>query len=410
MYKRQVHARGASKAYRVGKFLQRNRTISLSLATVFLALSVALISVSQSARKIRQEADRAEAARSFLFDMVAKSDPFTSGGEKTLSEAVDEAIDSIDSQFIQQPDIEAELRYTIGSALSSQGKYASAREQLGLALHYFQVHGPAQKEALTLTALGRALWSEGDFEAARIELESALDLVADDPSPANQITAVEIMGDLAGLLPNLERNDEAIALVKQALAKIDQGVVIDPLNQAVLFNNLAVAFDYKQQYAESIGAYEQSIFYHRKISAAHPDLAIALSNVAQTYELVGDMDAALVKAEEAYQMIVEILGADHPETSLLQHNLGSLMINAGDFESAVPHLIGAVRSAEIAYGAEHLYTGRFSFKAAFALHKLGQIDAANHYALRAGEIYAINDDTPESWITALQELNEALTP
>lgn len=403
-----VNARGASRLYRTGKFLQRHRTVSIAVAVVIIALSGALISVTQSARLARQEADRAEAAKSFLLEMISTSDPFQSGGETTIADAVLGSIPSIDSDFAGQPALQADLRYTIGIALSGQAKVEAAREQLQLALGHFQVHGPPRNEAKAHAQLGTILWNEGDFENARTAFEKAKALAAKDSSTLGRTVYLDTLIGLTGLLPNLERYDEAVDLGLEAQTLIAQGVTVDTLNHAVLYNNLAVVYDYQENYSKSVEAYEKSIELHREISDAHPDLAIALGNLAQTYELLGDLEKAVEASGEAYRMIAGNLGVEHPETLVLRHNYGSLMLNAKRLAEAVVELQAVADMAPEAYGEEHLYTGRFHYKVALARQQLGEVSKAQHHAGLARRAYLANEDTPESWFEQLDTMDQQL--
>ncbi|MFK7886798.1 MAG: protein kinase [Gammaproteobacteria bacterium] len=403
-----VRARGASRLYRAGKFFQRNRSVCIAASVVFLALSAALLSVTRSATQIRLEAQRTEVAREFLIEMISRSDPFDSGGDKTIASAVEESILFIDSRFSDQPDIEAELRYTIGAALYSQAKYELAREQTEHALAYFREFGPPRKEALARAVLARIHWYDTAYEEARAQYKAAIALVVDDDSEASKTTYAELLGDLAGLLPYLDQQDEGIRLAQEALALIADGVTISVRNHAVTYNNLAICYDANEQHAEAIEAYEKAISFHRQVSAAHPDLAIALANLAQTYELVDDMPLALARVEEGYQMIRDILGEEHPETLLIRHNLGSLQINAKKYAQAAENLTAVAHGAMTGYGPEHVYTGRFHHKVAIVRFELKEFAVAREYAERARQIYAVNEDVPEPWAEGLRTLDEQL--
>lgn len=405
-----VAARGASRVYRSVKFFQRNRAVSTALAVVILALSGTLLSVTQSARETRLEAGRTEAVRTFLIQMVSTADPFNAGVEKTIAAAVRDAIPSVDEQFADQPEIQAELRYAIGLALYGQGKYELARQQMEQALGYFQSFDLTTKQALARAVLGRISWTNLAHEEARVQLEAALELAARDRSDQGRTLYLELLGDLSGLLPNLELYDEGLNLAQEALALISQGDEISALNHAVIYNNLAICYDSKQQYPEAIEAYKKSIALHRSTGQASADLAIALGNLGQTYELVDDMKSALARAEEGYLMIGPILGQAHPETLLLRHNLGSLLLNAEQHADAAGHLSAVALSALDGYGPEHLYTGRFFYKAALASHRTDQRQAARQQAAKARAIFTLNDQVPDSWLLELDKLEQQIGP
>lgn len=394
-----VAARGTSTLYRAGKFLQRHRAASIAVAAVILVLVASLVTVLGSARQARLEAARAQATQSFLVEMISQADPFENTGSPTIAGAVERAIPNIDKQFGDDPHIQAELRYAVGFAMSGLGRVTVAKEQLVQALAYYEEQGPPLSEALALAALGRVYWEQTEFEQAEAQFRKALEITQEQNA---EQTSLELLVDLTGLMPSLKRYDEGVALAQKALAMVDAGIELTPLTQAVLWNNLAVCFDGLEDYEESIEAYEKSIELHRINNDRHPDLAIALGNLGLTYEMVGDMDRALSRVEEAYTLKKDVLGDGHPETALARYNLGSLMINAAKFADAAEHLAGAADTSLTAYGETHIYTGRFFFRAAVALQRLEEHDRAVALAERARRIYLANDnDVPASWLEDL---------
>lgn len=393
-----VAARGASVFYRAGKFFQRHRATSFAVLAVIAVLSVALVSVLRSASETKMEAARAQATQSFLLQMISQADPFENTDSPTIAGAVERAIPNIGKQFADEPQTQAELRYAVGFAMSGLGRYDVAKEQLALALAHYEEHGPGLSEALARAAMGRVYWEEAAFDQAEAEFRAALTLT---DSQRHRETYLEMLVDLTGLMPYFERYEEGVQLARQALALADQGVPLTQLTHAVLWNNLAVCFDGLEDYEQSIAAYEKSIELHRLNNDRHPDLGIALGNLGLTYELVGDMDRALSRVQEAYSMKVQALGEQHPESVVTRYNLGSLMINANLLTSAAEHLTAAAETSLTAYGESHIYTGRFYFRAAVALAGLEQEERALELADRARTIYADNDDVPESWLADL---------
>ena len=83
-----VHARGASRLYRTGKFITRYRTGVAAAAAVFLAMTAALIVVEQQRELARGEAARARAAKEFLVEMIGRADPYENPETRTMAEAV----------------------------------------------------------------------------------------------------------------------------------------------------------------------------------------------------------------------------------------------------------------------------------------------------------------------------------
>ena len=174
-----VRARGASMAYRIRKFVRRHPGATAATALTIVTLASALVVVSFQSVESRRQADRAEAARQFLVDMIGRSDPYATAGTQTLADSLEQAIPTIDEQFAGQPSLEADMRYAIGFALSGQGKIAAAREQLEQALTLYEANGTELQKAQVLTALAVVAWDESDYAESERLFKAALDQLTD---------------------------------------------------------------------------------------------------------------------------------------------------------------------------------------------------------------------------------------
>lgn len=399
-----VAARGASRLYRAGKFVQRHRSGVFATAAAFAVLAVSLVVVSMQAGEARREAARAEAARQFLVQMISRADPYENTQSPTIAGALRQAIPGIDEQFAGQPRLEAEIRHAIGFALSGLGEFDTARGQLEQALRIYSRIGDRVGRARALSALAGVNWGESDYLQADRQYRRALALVENDASAEARQATFGILTDWAGLLPKIDQGQRAVETGLRAIGMIDRLAVVDPLDHAIAYNNLAGAYDALGVYEQSILAYEKSIELHRRHSNAHPDLATALGNLGLTYELVGEMDKAVATVEQAVVMQRDLLGENHPQYVLMRYNLGSLQINAGQLEDAAVNLTAAVEAAERAYSPDHLYTGRFNHRLAALYAELDRRDMARAHAGVAADIYRARDDVPDAWWTDLQQI------
>lgn len=405
-----VHARGASRWYRLGKFVQRNRAASLGVLAVFAALLIGLVAVSLQAQQARLQAERAEAAKDFLVRMISQADPYENAGEPTMAGALLRAVPEIGEHFSGQPQLAADLRYAVGFALEGLGQIDKAQEQLQLALDYYREQADPVPIARTVTALGRVSWANSDYTQAEQRFEQALALLEGLDNPAAIQVRYNTLADLGGLLPKVEQYARAEQVTRQALALQAQIADLRPLELPVLWNNLANALEGNDDLPGAIAAYERSIELHRQQHAAHPDLAIALANLGMTYEVAGDLNKAVALAAEAADMQDQMLGAAHPEALLQRYNLGSLQFNAGQFDAAAGNLAQAAAGAAEAYAPTHVYTGRFNHRLAEVLLALGRRDEAIAPARIAAAIYAENPEVPERWREALAEIYKDLPP
>lgn len=406
-----VEARGASTAYRMAKFVKRHPGATVSTAAALLILVAALVVVSYQAVEARRQADRAEAATAFLVDMIGQSDPYVNAGTQTLASALQEAVPRIDERFSGQPLVEADLRYAVGYALYGQGELELSRVQLEKARDAYRISGDKVEEARTLNVLAGVAWDESEMELAeRLYLET-LALVPQDGTAESNRVRFQTLSDYGGLLPLVEKPQEALRVLDEAQALMDAhpDMGVSLLSEAVFWNNRAVVYDGLEQYDLAIAAYETSIEKHNQENPeGSPDLGTALANVALTYELVGDMDKAVEYLGRSVEVQRRALGGDHPQFTLALYNYGSMLLNAGQPELAVENLQAAVDGASQAFDANHLYVGRFNHRLGEAYRAVDQPELARQYLGVAEAVYRQRDDVPERWIEAVSEALEDL--
>ncbi|MCB1641704.1 MAG: serine/threonine protein kinase [Xanthomonadales bacterium] len=403
-----VTARGASRWYRLGKFVQRHRAASLAVLGIFAALLIGLLAVSLQARQAREQAARAEAAKDFLISMISQADPFENAGEATLAAALQRAIPEIGERFAAQPELQAELRYAIGFALEGLGLTEQAKAQLTRALQWYEQGEDPVPLARTLTALARVSWADSDYRQGEAQLQQALALLEGLDSDAARKARYDALADLGALLPKMDEFARAEQVTRQALDLRDSVPGVRAVDGPVLWNNLATALEGQGDLTGAMAAYERSIALHRALHPAHPDLAIALGNLGMSYESQGDLPRAIAMVAEAAAMQDDLLGPQHPDALLMRYNPGSLQLNAGQLPEAADNLQRAAAGAAQAYAADHLYTGRFQHRLAEALLALGRSDEAAAAAAEAAAIYSNNDEVPEHWREALAELRRDL--
>ena len=407
-----VQATGTSVGYRLGKFLKRHPGASIATSLTILTLAVALVVTSIQGNEARRQADRAEAAKQFLEEMIARSEPFGAAGTMTLAAALKESIPTISDRFSSDPLLEAEMRRAVGFALTGQGETELAREQLDAAWALYENLGSDFQKARAKNDLAIVAWDESDYERAEKDFEEALGYVESVTTPEGLILKYDILTNFVGLLPNMDKPEPALELSERAMALFEDypELEFDPLNHAVMYNNRAHSFDLLEDYDSSITSYERSIELHRELTpSGSPDMATALANLALTYELVDRMDLAVEYLEQAVEMQRELLGPTHRQYLAAVFNLGSMQYNAGDTAGAIENIAIAVVGADEAFPPNHLYTGRFNHRLAEIHYENGNPELAAPYAERASVIYQNHEDVPERWVVGVTHLLEQIS-
>jgi len=210
-----VLARPPSKIYRFHKLARRNKAAFAATAVVFLALLGGLgvstwmfakeraahqraIAAEKEQKRLRQEADlarqqaeaddkraRTEAQKSqqvatFLKEMLQGVDPEEAQGQDTtiLKKILDRTAARIGADLKTQPEVEAQIRETLGRVYADVGEYGPGIEMLrrALQLHETTTGPETTNTARLLALLGEVLLDAKDFVGAESTHEKALAL------------------------------------------------------------------------------------------------------------------------------------------------------------------------------------------------------------------------------------------
>ena len=420
-----VAARPPSLAYSARKYVRRHRVVVAVGVTTLGALVVFSAMVSQHARELRVERDRASAeaalarrVTAFTAQLFDQASPSSAGAAAiTARELLDAATRQLRGRGRSDPpDVRAALLESVGNAYVGLGLYPEAEPLLREAVTLRRAEAAAQPAALgtSLQSSARLALGAGDFaraealgrealtvletsatastaerHAARLDLAETLRRAGKlDEAAALAVTAVDVLGrssdagsDVHALaLYTLGRIraaqgqlDAAIALLEQAVER-RQAMYGDSsvwTNEAK--NGLADALYLRGDLGRSEGLYRELVASNEEIFGDdHQETGIVLSNLAN---VLGDQPEKRAEAAAAYRRAARIvrarLGPMSPETATIENNLGSLMLATRDWHGAEQAYREALRIRLVVLGAEHPETAAAQMGLALALNKLG---------------------------------------
>jgi len=218
-----VLASPPSTAYRVRKFVRRNRVAVVAGSMVVVALLIGIIGTTIGLMKARRQAESAQKVSDFVVSMYQELNPrvMRSHGS-TPEEIFGRAIERIEVELADQPLVQARLMWTLGDAYSVFGQNERARylmersaeirrEQLGEedldyvmsisflgdvlsemgdqqgAIRYHEHAAAVRRKVLgpdhhtvgwSLRSLGIAHWRAGDCDAARSLYRESLEIIS----------------------------------------------------------------------------------------------------------------------------------------------------------------------------------------------------------------------------------------
>ncbi|MCH7945414.1 MAG: tetratricopeptide repeat protein, partial [Armatimonadetes bacterium] len=359
-----VVASPPSTAYRLKKFLHRNKGPVGAVAAVIVALTAGVVTATylysraedekeravnaealaqrrlddaEEARDDAEEArDDADAVTDFLTEWLSSVDPEKQGIDITLREMLDQAGENIGEKFADRPLIEARLRHTIGWTYVGLGLYDKAQGYLAdAAALYRREKGPRHPRTLAvLNSLAAVLRFRGDYTAAAARHKATLEIqrrVLGEEHP----DTLASMGNLANALHEQGQYAQAEELLRKVL-DIQRRVLGEEHSETLKsMNNLANALNGQGQYPQAEELYRKVLDIQRRVlGEEHPDTLRSMNNLAIALRAQGQY----AQAEELYRKVLDIqrrvLGEEHPETLALMGNLAFALWSQGQYAQA----------------------------------------------------------------------------
>ena len=399
-----VRARGASRLYRLSKFVARHRTGVAATALAFLLLSSALVAVLAQSREAQRQRDQAEAARAFLIEMINRADPYENAESASLAGAIKQVLPEMSERFANQPKLEADMRYQIGYALQNLGEIPLAREQLERAAELRSSFADPLEMSEVEDGLAIIAWWESDFEQGDIHFTRALEWIERDQSPEALSRRVTIMVNWSGMAIDAGRNEFASQIAERALAIVpDANVPADTL--ATLWSNLATARDGLGDGDGALQAFDEALAVQKAATGElHPNYAIILNNQSLLFHSLQRFEEAIATQRRSVEVRLATLGDSHPQTATGLTNLSRMLTMAGQLEEAEAYARQGLEVARAGWGVEHPRTGKAHEALALLFRQGGQIDQAREQAEIALTIYQAAPGVDQSWIEAVEAI------
>lgn len=417
---RPVMARPQGFLYHARKYLVRHRW-AVGLGTLIAAVLVAALVVSvMQARQAQREAARAQAMQSFVLGLFDNADSAQQGERFDLRAMLDAGERRGERELARQPLAHAELLGTMAQLRIGLGDYARAQALLDQQRRLLaDIDGiPPSLRLQAATQQGRMAWLLGDSRrclatmlptlslASRLQTQLGLPVAAYlsqlgrcqrsagarlQARPLflraqairrelkDEVGQAETMGDLAALDAEMNRTGDAIAMLRNALALLHNGVgdrhplVIDLQRQLGnlyrLRGDTELALD---TYARARALAED---LHGPL---HPmTLTVRRQEVAVLIDQ-GRFDDADAQLRQLHALTVQTLGPQHRETGLSWNSLGIIAWERGDYAEAVADVSRAVAIWRGPDGAQQLPGGLYNL--GMVLHSAGR-DAEARIAL-----------------------------
>ncbi len=348
-----VSAGPPTAAYRLRKFVRRNRAQVAAAALVLLALVLGVVGTTLGLLEARRQARRAEAQEAVArAEAAAKEEARRAeADERRHAEArlgqvtkMNEILGSIFRDL--HPNTVAKLGKPLAAALGERLDRATAEiegEATGdpLAVARMQMSLGEAQRGLGYSAKAAAL-----FEKARATRAARL-----GPDHPDTLTSLR---HLAGSYDKIGRRDEALRLREQALARAKAKLGPDHPNTIWSMADLAGSYADAGRRDEALRLNEEVLALRRaKLGPDHPATIASLHSLATNYADVGRRDEALKLREEVLTLRRAKLGPDHPDTIWSMAALALSYADTGRLDEALKLREEALALRRAKLGPDH---------------------------------------------------------
>jgi non-specific serine/threonine protein kinase/serine/threonine-protein kinase len=325
-----VVARVPSPGYRLRKYLRRHRVGAAVVAGGSILLLAFAVSMALQARRIAAERDRTskEAAASrrmteFLTRMFRVTDPSEARGNSvTAREILDRAAADVQQALAGEPELQARMMGTMGSAYYQLGLLPRAEELERQALEIDRrVFGSDRIETVeAVAALGVTVHDRGMYKEAEGMLREAVAGKIRLLGPADPST-LRSMNNLGLVLKDEGRREEAEPIFREVAERARPLLSRENLTEIRALTNLASVYQETGRNAEAESLQRDTLARSRALLGNdHPNTLLLMGNLSNTLKRAGRIDEALSLQQETLVLKKKVLGPEH------LHTLNSMML------------------------------------------------------------------------------------
>jgi non-specific serine/threonine protein kinase/serine/threonine-protein kinase len=351
-----------SAMYKLRKFVRRNRVLVTGIAAVIAVLIAGVVVSMLFAIKANRQARTAQAISDFFSNDVFETvDPLT--GEKpvaSLEPILEVVSQSLEGKFVNEPLIEASIRYTLGRRYWHIGKFDIAEVNLKRALDLGRKKLTTNDRQLLLYMMELA-WvyfrqgQGGEAEALMVKTTDCMEQVLEETDWALQ----RAKNRLAWMYMNPDRGryEEAERLLTEVLDVIRRHLGPDHPDAVAHMEGLAAVYIAQGRLEEA-----------EKVARKALEIALAAYGpeditTANIMEILGKACKTLGRYDETEELYLKaleirrrILGEEHFRTRYVRSDLASLYREMERYSDAEPLLVEAERVARRKFGSNHEIT------------------------------------------------------
>ncbi|MHC4946274.1 MAG: tetratricopeptide repeat protein, partial [Planctomycetota bacterium] len=397
-----IRARPTGPATRAWKRIKRNPVVSGSIGIAALILIASSLYVllwaypqvlmeRNNAFEARNEADlqreaaldaqaeaekealRTRTVNDFLEEMLSLPAPGQEGRDVKIAEALDKAVERLDEEFTEMPEIEASLRNTIGSTYFSLGQYKDAEPQFVAAAEIGE-HIYGKEHATTLhywKDVARVYKNLGRFDEAESILRKTIEILRRTIGEEGEQT-LNTMNALGWVLETAGEYAEAESLLRKTLESQRRVIGVNHRDTIASMNLLATILNFNGKLTEAESLLREVLEVSRStLDEDHPETLNSMNMLANVLNAQGKFAEAEEMHRNTLEARVRVAGEDHPDTLGSMNNLAIVLQKRGNYSEAESILRQIIEIQQRTLGEEHWTTLGSMHNLAMVLGKQG---------------------------------------
>lgn len=335
-------ARPPTTMYFLRKRVRKHRLKFLVAGAMIVGLAglglFSYVRIANERNRAEAEAKKSQQVAQFLKSMLSGVGPSVALGRDTtmLREILDKTAERVGEDLKDQPDVEAELRNTIGEVYEALGEYEKAeamfREALAMGQKLLGEQHP--DVANYLNNLAVALHDRGKLPEAEATYRQSLAMRRKLLNNEHQ-DVTESLNNLAVVLHDQGKLPEAETLYRETLALRRKLIGRGHQDVPESLNNLAVVLHDQGKLAEAETMCREALaMWKRELGAEHPNVAVSLNNLADILRDRGKPAEAEAMQRDVLAMRRKLLGNEHPDVALTLNRLAEMLRAQGRWAEA----------------------------------------------------------------------------
>ena len=342
-----IEGRTPSLAYRTSRFVQRHWVAVAVAATLLVALLAATAVSVQQARVARAESGKATQLNRFLTRMLSSANPSWynanagQAGSITVRQVLDGAGALIQTELKDAPEVEAEMRRTLGRTYIGLGAADAALPHLQRALALYEVQGDAFGIASSKELLGEHLLQTGDFKGAEALCRGAVAYVRSRGAEADPELHLIATNDLAvAILYQRPGDPEALSLLRESVEVADRNR-LNPGGTSVVVSNIGALLLQMGKTDEAEAALNDALRRMDALPAQPPERLMVLNTMSVLSRIRGNYVEAERQSAAAVEMIERGWPDGHPLVPVVRGNWGRALVSLGQLDRGQAVLLDA---------------------------------------------------------------------